>query len=120
MILVFPAETESKDSQLDTRFGRCNIFLAYNTKTGAIETKSNAQNINAAQGAGIQAAVHVADLNADVLICGHCGPKAYKTLSVANIRVVTGQKGKISDLIDKFQRGEMSYSQGADVEGHWV
>jgi len=54
------------ESPVDSRFGRAAFFLVVDTESGSVETHSNDQNVNAAQGAGIQAAEAVARLGADV------------------------------------------------------
>jgi predicted Fe-Mo cluster-binding NifX family protein len=40
-----------------------------------------------ARGAGIQAAEHVANSGAEVVLTGYVGPKAFKALQAAGIRV---------------------------------
>lgn len=120
MIYVFPANGDTMTAELDTRFGRCKGFVAYNTETKSTAFSSNSQNLNAAQGAGIQAAAHVVNLNADVVFCGHCGPKAFKTLQAGQVKVVIGASGVLNDILSDYENGKLIVSTQADVEGHWV
>jgi predicted Fe-Mo cluster-binding NifX family protein len=55
-----------------------------------------------------------------VLLTGNCGPKAFKTLAAAGIKVVVGVSGKIEDAIQAYLRRELEHAEQANVEGHWV
>ena len=46
----------------------------------------NSQNVNAAQGAGIQAARQIADKSVNVILTGNVGPNAFRALEAASIR----------------------------------
>ncbi|QSH41633.1 NifB/NifX family molybdenum-iron cluster-binding protein [Lentisphaerota bacterium ZTH] len=120
MKLAFAAAGRELDSSLDQRFGRCPGFLIYDTETSETYYTDNTQNLNAAQGAGIQAATIVADTGADYVICGHCGPKAFRTLQAARIKVICGASGTVSDLIEKFKQGKLNSAEVPNVEGHWM
>lgn len=108
------------ESDLDPRFGRASYFLIVDTETLSFEVKPNDQNMDLPQGAGIQAGKTVADCGVEVLITGNCGPKAYAVLEAAGIKVVTGVKGSIKEVIEHFKKSAPEYSQGPNVEGHWV
>ena len=120
MIIVFPSDGTGIEDQIDSRFGRCRYFVSYDTESKDVNHLPNEQNYQAVQGAGIQSATHVAEMKADVCITTHCGPKAFRVFQAAGIKVVTGTTGKIKDAIDQFEKGGYSYSNAADVEGHWV
>jgi len=117
------AVTSSGDglgAPIDPRFGRAAKFILVDTETGSVQVEDNTQNLNAAQGAGIQAAQNVSRLGAQVLLTGHCGPKAFATLRAAGIQVITGVEGTVGEVVERFKRGELSPSDSPDVEGHWV
>jgi predicted Fe-Mo cluster-binding NifX family protein len=120
MKLVFASTGENMDSQLDQRFGRCSHFVLFDTETGECSSAPNTQNLNAAQGAGIQAATNAAELGAEYVFCGHCGPKAFRTLQAAGVKVVCGASGTLKELVEKFACGEIKVAESADVEGHWM
>ena len=105
---------------VDPRFGRAAQFLIIDTETGVMTVKENTQNLNAAQGAGIQSAVNVCEEKVDCVISGNCGPKAYATLSAANVSVFIGVDCTVGDALEKLKRGELEKAQEANVEGHWV
>ncbi|MFA6618493.1 MAG: NifB/NifX family molybdenum-iron cluster-binding protein [Candidatus Neomarinimicrobiota bacterium] len=120
MILAFPASGTDLNADIDQRFGRCPYFVSYDTETKNVASVSNAQNYQAAQGAGIQSATHVVNMKADVCITTHCGPKAFQVFEVAGVKVVIGVSGKISDAIERFEKGELKYAASPNVEGHWI
>jgi predicted Fe-Mo cluster-binding NifX family protein len=108
------------DSNLDPRFGRAEYFIIVDPETMAFEVVENSQNFNLPQGAGIQAGKTIADNKVDTLITGHCGPKAFKVLQSAGVKIMTGASGKIADVIAQFKSGELETATEADVDGHWV
>jgi predicted Fe-Mo cluster-binding NifX family protein len=108
------------DAMVDARFGRAPQFLIYHSKTGAFSLKENTQNLNAAQGAGIQSAMHLANERVDAVISGNCGPKAFAVLDAAKIKVYTCSDCTIAHALERLKIGELSLAEKANVEGHWV
>lgn len=119
MKLAITSSGKDLDSQMDLRFGRAKGFIIYETDNDTFEFIDNVQNLEAAQGAGIQAAQNVVNKNAEAVISGHCGPKAFKVLSTSGVKIYTAEEDKISEVIEKFKKGELKESTSADVEGHW-
>jgi predicted Fe-Mo cluster-binding NifX family protein len=107
-------------SPVDPRFGRAMFFAVVETETGEFTAADNSQNLNAAQGAGIQAGRNVVELGAQAVITGHVGPKAFATLQAGGVVVYTGATGTVAEAIQQFKAGTLKRSTGADVEGHWA
>ena len=120
MKIAISASGASLDAPLDPRFGRAAQFIVLDGATGAFTVHDNTHNLNAAQGAGIQAAETVSRLGAEVVITGHCGPKAFRALQAAGIQVVTVATGTVREVFERFQKGKLQPATSADVEGHWV
>ena len=120
MKIAVTSKGPTLDDEVDPRFGRAQVFLVVDTETGEFEAVDNKQNLEAAQGAGIQAGRIVAEHGAGVVITGHCGPNAFRTLSAAGVKVVIGADGTVKDAVEKFKSGELKPAEDADVEGHWV
>ena len=120
MKIAISSEGTSLESPVDPRFGRAKHFVLVDTDTGEFSAHDNAQNLNAPQGAGIQAAQTVARLDAKAVLTGHVGPKAFTTLHAANVAVYTGTSGTVKEAIDQFKSGRLIPTTKADVEGHWA
>ncbi len=120
MKVAFTSTGSSMDSEIDPRFGRAQKFVIVDTENGNYEAIDNSQNLNAAQGAGIQAAQNVASKSVEAVVTVHCGPKAFTTLSAAGIAVYTGASGTIRDVLAAFKDGKLQQTEGADVQGHWM
>lgn len=119
MKVVISAQGDTPDCEVDPRFGRAKHFLVFDTETDSYTPLSNAQNLQAAQGAGIQAGRSVADSGAQVVLTGNCGPKAFRVLQGAGIRVFVGVTGTVKQAVESFQKGELNEAEAPNVEGHW-
>ena len=120
MRIAVTSDGTSPEAPVDARFGRAAGFIVFDTDTGAYEAVDNTTNLGAVQGAGIQAGEAVARLGVECLITGHCGPKAFRFLRAAGIRVCTGAHGTVREAIEAFQGGDLSPNDHADVDSHWA
>jgi predicted Fe-Mo cluster-binding NifX family protein len=120
MVIAVTAQGNDLQGEVDPRFGRAKYFLIVDSDTMRFEVAENEQNLSLPQGAGIQAAQIVTKHRAEVVLTGNCGPKAFKTLQAAGIKVVVGVSGKIEDAIQAYLRGELEHAKDSNVEGHWV
>lgn len=119
MKIAVTSQGKGLDSQVDPRFGRAAYILVVDTETMEFEVLDNSGNADAFKGAGIQAATMVHDKGAEVLMTGYCGPKAFATLQAANIRVVSDTTGTITDAIEQFKNGSVTYTTSANADAHW-
>ena len=120
MKIAISSSGKTADSQVDPRFGRAAFFMVVDTDTGAFEAHDNVQNLNAVQGAGIQAARHVADLGADAVLTGHVGPKAFVALQAAGVKIFVGASGTVRQSLEQYKAGQLAEAAEATVEGHWM
>lgn len=120
MKIIVSSQGEKLDSLVDPRFGRAAQFIHYDMQDSSYAVISNAQSLEAAQGAGIKAAETISRLGAQVLITGHCGPKALETLKAAAIDVIPGAEGcTIAEALEKYKSGQLKPATFSDVSGHW-
>ena len=119
MKIIITASGPTLDDNVDPRFGRAPWFLLVDPEKDEVEAIENSQNLNAAQGAGVQSAQIVADSGADWVLTGNVGPKAFHGLGAAGIKVAIGVSGTIREALEKFRRGEIKECGGANVQGHW-
>ncbi len=119
MKIAFSTSGNEINAPLDSRFGRSPKFLVYDLDSEKFEIIDNQQNLNAAQGAGIQSAETVVRSGAKALVSGHCGPKAFRVLAAAGVKVYTSDAPTVDTALEKFKAGELKEAKGADVQGHW-
>jgi len=120
MKVAVTSQGRESSSPVDPRFGRARYFMVVDTEKGDFSAADNSQNLNAAQGAGIQAGKNVVDLGVQAVITGHVGPRAFATLQAGGVQVYTGATGTVADAVEQFKAGRLKQSDMADVEGHWV
>lgn len=119
MKIAFSTSGHKMDSPIDDRFGRAARFLVYDLDEETFGLFENEQNLNAVQGAGIQSAQTVVRAGAGALVSGHCGPKAFRVLSAAGVKVYTGHAMSIAEALQQYLMGTLTELSSADVEGHW-
>ena len=120
MKVVVTAQGVDLGAPVDPRFGRARYFLLFDTASGQFTVHDNAQNLNAPQGAGIQAAQAVVELGAEAVLTGHVGPKAFATLQAAQVAVHPGAAGTVREALEALQSGRLPPAAKATVEGHWA
>jgi predicted Fe-Mo cluster-binding NifX family protein len=113
--------TTGKDlnSPFESRFGRAPGFIIYDTETKEFQAVDNSMNLNAAQGAGIQAAMNIVKSGAKALISGHCGPKAFTVLNQAGVEIFNTNAATVSEAVEQYVSGKLQPMKSADVDGHW-
>jgi predicted Fe-Mo cluster-binding NifX family protein len=116
---AFTTSGEDLGAPLDSRFGRAPRFLVYDLDQNTFTLVDNAQSLNAAQGAGIQAAETVVRARVSAVVTGHCGPKAFRALSTAGVAVYSSNAVTVADALDELRSGRLKPAKTADVEGHW-
>ncbi len=119
MKIAVTSKGKGLDSEVDPRFGRAAYILIVDTDSLEFEVLDNSENANAFKGAGIQAATIISDKGADVLLTGYCGPNAFKTLKATKIKVANDISGTVKDSVKAFNEGKVSFSDEANVGGHW-
>jgi len=120
MKVAITSQGPEMNSAADPHFGRAKYFIVVDTETGEFSAHDNTQNLNAVQGAGIQAGRNVVDLGVEAVISGNVGPKAFDTLQAGEVKVYIGASGTVADALEKFKAGELECVSNANVEGHWM
>ncbi|MBN2131387.1 MAG: NifB/NifX family molybdenum-iron cluster-binding protein [Sedimentisphaerales bacterium] len=120
MKIAVTAQGNELESPVDPRFGRAKYFVVVDTETGEFTAVDNTQNLNAAQGAGIQAGRNVVELDVQAVLTGHVGPKAFATLLAGGVQVYPGATGTVAQAIEQFKSGALTPADVPDVQGHWT
>ena len=119
MKVAVTAKGRDENAQMDPRFGRAEFVLIFDSEGTLTEVIDNSQNRNAMGGAGIQAGKLLADRKVEILLTGHVGPNAFKTLDAAGVKVGVDLSGTVKDALDRLKAGEVVFANKADVEAHW-
>lgn len=124
MKVAITACAESPDGAVDERFGRARYIIIFDTENEKTQVIDNLDNFNAAQGAGINTAQKMADLSVDLILSGHVGPKAFKVLQAAGIKVGTfptdhRQGTTCREMLEVWKKGKIDEVSAADVKSHW-
>lgn len=114
MKIVVSSTGVGLDSSVDPRFGRCAYFVMVDTDAGAVKATPNPF-LEAAGGAGTQAAQWVLEQGAEVLMTGRCGPKAAAVLADADICVIEGVFGSVGSVTASLQGASAPAKVGAGV-----
>ena len=124
MIMKIAVTSYGKDltSEVDRSFGRAKWFVVIDVETGSSEAYSNEQNVNAAQGAGIQSARNISDLGVEAVITGNVGPKAFRTLTAASVKMYIFDKNvkTVGKAFMEWKAGNLEEVTQATVESHWA
>lgn len=120
MKFAVTAQGPEAESLVDPRFGRSRYFRVVDCENGQQMVVDNESGRSAAQGAGIQAARTLADLQVQAVITGHVGPKAWAALQAARIQVYGVSEGTVEQAMKAFMARQLLPLSGADVQGHWA
>lgn len=108
------------DDPLDTRFGRAGGFLVVDPASMEFEYLENGASQTMAQGAGIQAAENVAGAGATVVLTGFVGPKAFRALTAAGIRIGQNLENlTVREALARYTSGQVEFAAQPNKESHW-
>jgi predicted Fe-Mo cluster-binding NifX family protein len=116
-MIAITSEGPSLDDQVDPRFGRAAGFLVVDLETMDTRYIDNGQSQVMAQGAGIQAAELIARAGAGWVLTGYVGPKAFRALAAAGIKVGQNLEGLTArQAMVRFKNGTIEAAQRANRE----
>ena len=118
MKIAVSAVGDTPEHDVDARFGRCACFLFYDEESKAYEAVANDADTQAG-GAGVAAAQLVKAEGAGVVLTGNAGPNAFSALKAAQIKVVVGVNGRVSEAVKKYLAGEYEEAESANVDPHF-
>ena len=107
MKLAITSQGQDENSLVDERFGRCHFFYLIDLNSKKVEVLNNSTNASLGQGAGIQSAQTLVDLDVKSVITGFCGPKAFKVLEAGSVSVFTVQGMTVQQAIDLFSANKL-------------
>jgi predicted Fe-Mo cluster-binding NifX family protein len=117
MNICISSQSNTLDSQVDPRFGRCQYFIIADSGNLGFEAVRN-PNVDAMGGAGIQSGQLMANKNVKAVLTGNVGPNAFQTLQAAGIEIITGVSGSVKEAIEKYKKGDFRVAQGPSSASH--
>ncbi|MBN1695872.1 MAG: NifB/NifX family molybdenum-iron cluster-binding protein [Spirochaetales bacterium] len=118
MKICITSQGDNAESQVDPRFGRCAYFIIADTETSAVEAVKNSYS-STGGGAGIQSGQLMSEKDIKAVLTGNVGPNAFQTLKAAGIDIFTGVSGIVSDVIERYKKGEYKPVDASTVESHF-
>ena len=106
MKIAISATSEKLESYIDRRFEKCNYFLIVDPETMNFNSIFNIGTMKK-DGSGSSALDIVLDNNVDAVMTGNMSQGAYKILSDAKIKIITGVTGNIRTTIEDFKLNEI-------------
>lgn len=119
MIVAVTATGNKPSDRIDDRFGRASYLVIYDFETGTFTAHDNAEQAEAVQGAGVQTALLVSSLGADVLLTSHCGPKAHTVLEEAGISIFSCPDGTVAEAVEAWAAERLEPLTTPDRSGHF-
>ena len=117
--IAISSEGPTLEDTLDSRFGRAAGFIIYDAETGDHTYIENGLAQTMAQGAGIQTAENVINKGVKVVLTGYVGPKAFKVLEAAGVRI--GQEMEnitVQQAIDLYKNDQVKWANAPNSKGH--
>lgn len=114
MKICITSEGKTLDSKVDSRFGRCQNFIFFDTDSGKFEAQENT-NAQFQGGAGIQSGQLVVSKGTKAVLTGNVGPNAHQVLSAAGVSVFTGVSGTVQEAIDGYKNGKYKPADAPSV-----
>lgn len=114
MKICVTAQGDNLDSQIDSRFGRCQYFIIVDIETLAFETVQN-PNVSGMGGVGVQSGQLMSEKGVKAVLTGNVGPNAFQTLQAAGIDVVTGVTGSVKEAVETYKNGGLKPIQGPNA-----
>jgi len=120
MKVAITASGGDLNSPVDRVFGRARYFVITDPEETTVEVLENTQNVNAAQGAGIQSARQIANKSVDVVLTGNVGPNAFRALEAVSIKVYQFESDVLTvrDAVAAWKEGRLQEVKAPTAKGH--
>jgi len=109
MKILLTSKGTDWNSQIDSRFGRCDYLFIYDEESSKIESFDNTQIKDQAHGAGPKTASKMAEYGVNILITGNGpGGNASKVLEKMNVEIFVGASDMtLKQAYDAYKKNEL-------------
>lgn len=118
MIIAISSQGMDLNSLVDSRFGRANCFLIYNTNDESFEAIKNDNSAESAHGVGVKTVENLAQKNIDMVISMNFGPQALRALKSAGIKAAMVTEGSVAEAIELARNDKLKLCDKPSVAGH--
>lgn len=107
MKIAIPAKEKTIESITESRFGRANYFIIFDTVANSFNCVENKQ-CNAVSGAGGQTVRQLSELDVETILLPEVGPKALEAIKSFDIKAYRYTRMcPITDLIQQFKEDKL-------------
>src|SRR4030042_7208074 len=114
MKICITSEGKTLNAKVDSRFGRCQYFIFFDTETGDFQVQEN-PNAQFQGGAGIQSGQLMASKGIKAVLTGNVGPNAFQTINAGGIDIYTGVSGSVKEAIEAYKSGKLKKTESPSV-----
>ena len=115
MRIAVAAAGPELDAKVDKLFGRCNFFIFVDPDSMQFESVNNAA-LTVSSGAGIPAAMLVANKGAKAVMAGEIGPTAVEALKDLGVAVFSGVDGTVREAVEIYKAGKLEPHSDSTVQ----
>jgi predicted Fe-Mo cluster-binding NifX family protein len=115
MKIVVTSNGMDLDAQASPIFGRCRAYVLVDTESTAFEALENPA-VEAASGAGIQAAQLVIEHGAEAVVTGNVGSNAFSVFRSAGVPIYSIRGGTVREAVPAFNTGALPMAGDASVQ----
>lgn len=114
--IAISANGRDLDACVEPRFGRTRFFILVDPATQEWELVDNLANLSSLQNVGILTAKNLTKSRVvETVLTGTCGPKAFKELQEAGVKVFLNAGGTVRYALNKFRLGELTESSEPNI-----
>jgi len=114
--IAISASGKDLDACVEPRFGRTRYFVLVDPATEDWESIDNLANLSSQQDVGILTAKNLTkNRTVQTVVTGNCGPKAFKELREAGVKVFLNARGSLRHVLHKLRLGELKESSAPNV-----
>jgi len=113
--IAISADGSNLNAKVGHKFGTSQYLVIVDLESGDCEAVPN-PGASGQRGAGMQAIVLAIGRDVKVVLTGYCSPTVYNQLEANGIEVLTGVSGTVGEIVEKYKRGDVKKSAGAEAE----
>ncbi len=115
MKIAIPSQENSLSSKVDSKSGKANYFVVYDTESGDYQIIKNPKVKDSHRCVGMISTDILLECGIDACLFKNCGPNVFKILRAKGVKIYTGVPDIVSECIEAFKRGELKEAKEPNV-----